>query len=325
MLNARSPRGVGCLVLTRSDELEARYDQTTLPLPAEPRDASDSPATLSHLACNGTKPFLKWAGGKSRLLGRILPFVPPAFGSYYEPFLGGGAMFFSVRRRATKRCYLSDLNEELINAWLAVQRYADELTTELQYYAEQDSKDFYLFVRTLRPIGIVDRAARFIYLNQTSWNGLWRVNKWGEFNVPWGDRPFRGLSDELLTELHVVLSDVTIEQIDFREALKRPERGDFVYLDPPYLPLSDTSKFHLYTEQRFRLPDLRQLALLCRELSERGVTWILSNRDTPDVRALFSDAEIIGLTVNRAVAAQNVRDVEARYSPEVIIVGRSRA
>lgn len=301
-----------------------QFDQLILPLPPE---LHHSPiASLDSTVDSASpvlKPFLKWAGGKSRLLGRITPFVPADFAYYHEPFLGGGAMFFAVRQRAQQGWFLTDLNEELVNSWLAVQGHTDELKVALEHYAEHDSREFYLSVRSLQPSGLVDRAARFIYLNQTSWNGLWRVNKWGQFNVPWGDRRFRGLSVELMTQLEIALSGVTITYGDFRDALKRAERGDFVYLDPPYLPLSDTSKFYLYTEQRFREPDLRQLAMLCRELSERGVHWIMSNRDTPLIRDLFMDAKIVGLTVNRSVAAQNVRDVEARQSPEVIIVGNT--
>jgi DNA adenine methylase len=296
--------------------------QLSLPLESAPQDHSvDGIFEQKRVVGNSSKPFLKWAGGKTRLLDRIVPYVPVVFENYHEPFLGGGAMFFAVGHRAQQHAHLADLNQELVNAWLAVQLHREELRAALQHYAENDSKEFYLSVRPLEPEGVVARAARFIYLNQTSWNGLWRVNKRGEFNVPWGDRQFRGLSDARLLELAGALGRATIHFEDFRDALRRPERGDFVYLDPPYLPISDTSKFHLYTERRFRKPDLTELASLCRQLSARGVLWVLSNRDTPLVRELFRDASIHSLTVQRSVAAQNARDVEARESPEVIIVG----
>jgi DNA adenine methylase len=118
-----------------------------------------------------------------------------------------------------------------------------------------------------------------------------------------------------------VLSDTLIEVLDFRDVLRLPQERDFVYLDPPYLPLSDTSKFYLYTEKRFREPDLRELAAWCEDLTSRGVTWMLSNRDTPLVRELFGHARIVGITARRSVAAQNRRDVEAAESPEVIVTG----
>lgn len=300
------------------------FDQLNLPVISELAQETAWGNSARLPQHQGFRPFLKWAGGKSRLLSKIVPHVPILFQKYHEPFLGGGAMYFAVSKRAIQGSVLTDLNEELINAWLAVQSHGDELSKALEYYAENDSKEFYFSVRTQKPLGMVNRAARFIYLNQTSWNGLWRVNKWGQFNVPWGNRPFRGLSEELLDQLQCALSNATIVRDDFRDALKKPMRGDFVYLDPPYLPISDTSKFHLYTQQRFRLSDLVQLAEACRELSAQGVHWILSNRDTPTIRELFVDSQILSLTVRRSVAAQNVRDVEEPRSPEVIIIGKAR-
>jgi DNA adenine methylase len=270
------------------------------------------------------RPFIKWAGGKTRLLRHLVPHVPATFGNFHEPFLGGGAMFFAVGRRATGSAYLSDLSEELINAWHVVAELGDELAAHLKPYLEQDSEEFYYSLRPHMPEDRIDRACRFLYLNQTSWNGLWRVNKWGEFNVPWGQRPFRGFSREDLDQIAGALDCVSIELEDFRVALDRVRAGDFVYLDPPYLPLSETSKFFLYTEKRFREPDLRQLADCCSRLTDVGATWLLSNRDTPLVRELFADAQIIGLTTRRSVAAQNRRDVEAADSPEVIILGGPR-
>lgn len=267
------------------------------------------------------RPFIKWAGGKTRLLRHLLPHVPTTFQHFHEPFLGGGAMFFAVRGRATGSAYLSDLSEELVNAWQVVSELGDELVAHLKPYLEQDSEEFYYSLRPRMPVDRVDRACRFLYLNQTSWNGLWRVNKWGEFNVPWGQRPFRSFSFDHLDEITNALDGVSIELEDFRTSLRRVRPGDFVYLDPPYLPLSDTSKFFLYTEKRFREPDLRDLAECCARLTDVGASWLLSNRDTPLVRELFVDAQIIGLTTRRSVAAQNRRDVEAVDSPEVIIVG----
>jgi DNA adenine methylase len=286
------------------------------------RDAVDVPTASAHNGSAPLRPFLKWAGGKTRLLTRLLPHIPHQFRNYHEPFVGGGAMFFATADRATGKAHLSDLNDELINTWQVVRDRRQPLQRALKRYELRDSEDFYYSVRPLKPRGSLDRAARFIYLNQTSWNGLWRVNRWGEFNVPWGKRPFRGLTSAYLRELECLLDGVEIELLDFREALSRAKRGDFVYLDPPYLPLSETSKFYLYTEKRFREPDLRELAACCEELTAAGVNWVLSNRDTPLVRELFSNAQIVGLTAKRSVAAQNRRNVESTDSPEVIVIGR---
>ncbi|MDG0870933.1 DNA adenine methylase [Candidatus Lucifugimonas marina] len=267
------------------------------------------------------KPFLKWAGGKTRLLKRLLPLVPETFVNYHEPFVGGGAMYFALRTRVTERSFLSDLNEDLINVWLTMQKPNKEFENALSSLLERDSKEFYYEVRAQQPKSLAEQAARFVYLNQTSWNGLWRVNAKGEFNVPWGQRPFRSFSPDQLSLIRSSLVDTEIRNEDFRSSLSRARPGDFVYLDPPYLPLSDTSKFFFYTQKRFRQPDLEELANHCRWLSMRGVSWMLSNRDTPLVRTLFSESEIIGITTHRSVAAQNGVDRESRKSPEVIIRG----
>jgi DNA adenine methylase len=268
------------------------------------------------------RPFVRWAGGKTRLLKHLRPHLPHSFERYYEPFLGGGAVFFEAGDRAKDKAILADLNEELINLWLAVRDQPLELLEALRDYTGKDSEGDYYAVRDGDvPIDDLGRAARFFYLNQTAWNGLWRVNRWGRFNVPWGARPFRGTTEEELLRARAALSKADVRVADFRDVLKEPSKGDFVYLDPPYLPLSDTSKFYLYTEQRFRRPDLEELARICRDLTKRGVTWLLSNRDTPLVRELFAEADIVPLTTRRSVAAQNRRDVEAADSPEVIVVG----
>ncbi len=277
---------------------------------------------MPEVAVPESAPFLRWAGGKSRLLSKILPHVPFQFRCYHEPFLGAGAVFFAVANRASGQCHLADLNDELINTWTIVRDRPDQFLRALKKYEGKNSESEYYEIRGDSHANVVLRAARFFYLNQTSWNSLWRVNRWGVFNVPWGDRPFRGIAREELLQASRALEDVSISHQDFRESLKRPRRGDFVYLDPPYLPVSDTSKFSGYTERRFRAADLGELAELCRRLSARGVSWVLSNRDTPKVRELFSFASIIRLTTRRSVSAQNRRDIQPVDSPETIIVGK---
>jgi DNA adenine methylase len=268
------------------------------------------------------RPFLRWAGGKTRLLRHLLPHVPEQFESFYEPFLGGGAVFLAVGRRAAKRHTLADLNEELINTWLLVRDRPLELLAALEPYLGKDTEVAYYEVRDGEaPVDPIGRAARFVYLNQTAWNGLWRVNRWGRFNVPWGARPFRGYDEAQLLAVSAALHDVKLEHADFRTVLKRPRAGDFVYLDPPYLPVSDTSKFSGYTKQRFRAADLAELAELCEALTARGVKWVMSNRDTALVRDLFAHAKIVRMTTRRSVAAQNRRDVQPVDSPEAIVIG----
>lgn len=278
-----------------------------------------------------TKPFVRWAGGKSRLLPHILPHVPLSFGNYFEPFLGGGAMFFAVQDRIGDRAHLADLNEHLVAAWIAMRDHQDELRPLLEWYRDRDEKEFYYEVRASCPQGLVPQAARFLYLNGVSWNHLWRENsKTGAMNVPWGDRTFKGFDDDTFAQLEESLQVADIYAADFREVLAKTQAGDFVYLDPPYLPVftksevekEPTSKFNKYTAKVFGETDLLDLAAICEELSDRGVKWVMSNRDTPGVRELFPTAEVVGFTTRRSVAAQSKREVESRHSPEAIVIGR---
>lgn len=276
------------------------------------------------------KPFIRWVGGKSRLLPRILPHLPDVIQSYYEPFLGGGAVFLACKDRIVGQANLADLNDHLISAWIALRDKPEKLRPLLDRYLENDSKEFYYKVRAENPRDAVEKAARFLYLNGVSWNHLWRENsKTGAMNVPWGDRRFRGFSLSDLNEISAILQGVKITKSDFRDVLTSAKKGDFVYLDPPYLPIfskpgvekEPTAKFNKYTAKTFELPDLVELATLCGELNGRGVNWIMSNRDTPIVRELFSGYEIVSFTSHRALAAQSRREVEAHNSPEAIIVG----
>lgn len=276
------------------------------------------------------KPFIRWAGGKSRLLPRILPHVPEHIENYFEPFLGGGAVFLALSGRVSSRAVLADLNEHVVAAWIAMRDHRDELRPRLAWYQERDSKDFYYEVRATTPSEFVDRAARFLYLNGVSWNHLWRENsKTGAMNVPWGDRRFKGFAEEYMDQLGHALVRADVRAADFRSTLIGAGAGDFAYLDPPYLPIytqpgvekEPTAKFNKYTAKTFEMPDLIELADICNDLTNRGVTWIMSNRDTESVRDLFPEAQIIRFTAHRALAAQSRREVEAHRSPEALIIG----
>ena len=277
------------------------------------------------------KPFIRWAGGKSRLLPRILPHVPDSINDYYEPFLGGGAVFLACAQRVSGRSHLADLNEHLVAAWVAMRDHRFELRPLLDWYLANDSKELYYEVRSAAPTSLVDKAARFLYLNGVSWNHLWRENsRTGAMNVPWGDRRFKGIDEATMTEIGNILERTDIVAADFRQVLESATDGDFVYLDPPYLPVftrpdiekEPTAKFNKYTAKTFELPDLVDLAKICAGLSCRGVRWVMSNRDTEVVRDLFPDARIIRFTARRSLAAQSRREVEAHQSPEAIVIGR---
>jgi len=300
-------------------------DQLTLPL-LDPPSREGRSADLVHI-----KPFIRWAGGKSRLLSRILPHVPVNIGNYYEPFLGGGAVFLACAPRITGRSYLADLNEHLIAAWVAIRDHQSELRPMLAWYLANDSEEFYYKTRSTAPLDSVEKAARFLYLNGVSWNHLWRENsRTGAMNVPWGNRRFKSISEATMRIFGERLAKAEILNADFRDVLGTATRGDFVYLDPPYLPIfsrpgiekEPTAKFNKYTAKTFEMSDLIELAKTCMDLSRRGVRWIMSNRDSEAVCELFPDAEIVRFTAHRSLAAQSRREVEAHQSPEVIIVGR---
>lgn len=277
------------------------------------------------------KPFVRWVGGKTRLLPRILPHVPVDIRNYYEPFLGGGAVFLALKSRISGSAHLADLNEHLICAWVALRDQPDGLKGLLDWYRENDSKEFYYQIRETIPSDATEKAARFLYLNGTSWNHLWRENsKTGAMNVPWGDRKFKGFTEAELNEIAETLKSASISNRDFRDVISDASEGDFVYLDPPYLPIfskpgiekEPTAKFNKYTAKTFELADLIELAELCAEMTQRGVNWIMSNRDNEIVRDLFAGHQVISFTAHRALAAQSRREVEAHKSPEAIVVGR---
>jgi len=291
---------------------------------------SDKQLVFATEALAPIKPFIRWAGGKTKLLPRILPYIPSEIQDYYEPFLGGGAVFLACAHRITGRAHLSDLNEHLVSAWVAMKDYQDSLRPLLEWYMAHDSKELYYQVRTARPINFIDKAARFLYLNGVSWNHLWRENsKTGAMNVPWGDRKFKLPDASMMSKIQKILKVADIDAADFRDVIGHAKSGDFVYLDPPYLPVftrpdlerEPTAKFNKYTAKTFELPDLAELASMCRDLTRRGVRWVMSNRDTENVREMFGNAKIIQFTARRSLAAQSRREVEAHQSPETIIIG----
>lgn len=223
------------------------------------------------------RPFVKWAGGKRQLLGEIRKLVPKTYGSYYEPFVGGGAVFFSLCPPG--EVFLSDSNERLVRCYRGIKKDAKEVIARLksfrrdrEFFEEMRQKD----IDRVRDDAEV--AAWFIFLNKTGFNGLYRVNRKNRFNVPFGDGSNRQLFDEAnLLACQRALTNATIECQDFRQAAQRARPGDFVYFDPPYIPLSATSSFRSYTARGFTDADQRTLRDLARRLKEDGVHVLISN------------------------------------------------
>jgi DNA adenine methylase len=245
-------------------------------------------------------PFLKWAGGKGQLVSVIARFAPTKYERYLEPFLGGGALFFYIN---PPKSLLNDLNEELMNTYQIVQQKVEALITLLKTYPY--SKDFYYQLRAQSPetLDRVERAARFIYLNRTCYNGLYRVNKQNQFNVPFGAYSNPVICDEeRLRAASRTLQGVLLFSEDYKSFLEREaQAGDFVYLDPPYQPVSKYSDFKRYTSSQFYEPDQRELAGWMKKLVGRGCYVLASNSDTPFVRELYQGFEIVDVLARRNI------------------------
>jgi DNA adenine methylase len=244
-------------------------------------------------------PFLKWVGGKGQLLEQFRDLLPAPFGRYFEPFLGGGAVFFSL---APPTAVLSDVNGELIDCYRAIRDSVEDVIEALG--AHRYEKEHYYAVRSLDPMALAlpERAARTIFLNRTGYNGLYRVNKRGLFNVPFGrySNP-RICHSENLRACSRALAGVETVCGGFADAVASATRGDFVYFDPPYVPVSTTANFTSYAAGQFGSADQERLADVFARLAHRGVLVMLSNSDTPAVRDLYR-----GFRIERVAAARSV-------------------
>lgn len=252
----------------------------------------------------GPAPFLKWAGGKGQLLKPILARLPnPIAGTYVEPFLGGGAVFFELARLGRiQRARLRDRNPELIDTYCAVR---DEVDAVLRALAAHRNDEAYFYeVRATDPSALTraERAARTIFLNRVGYNGLYRVNSKGEFNVPFGRYKNPRICDEAgLRRASHALSLADIAVADFGETCSDVETGDVVYLDPPYLPMSRTASFTAYARDRFGEDEHRRLANVFTEVVDRGAFALLSNSDTKLSRELYTGFKIATVPATRAI------------------------
>jgi len=254
------------------------------------------------------KPFLKWAGGKTALLGQLLPLVPRVFRRYYEPFLGGGAVYFALAGLEQKGeiefagAYLSDVNEELMDTYKVVRDDVAGLLDWLGKFQAQHNKEVYYLLRDWCPLTSVERAARFVYLNKTCFNGLYRVNKLGKFNVPMGDYKKPKICDEHNLRLcSQVLADAKLDCVPFEQVLDRAGAGDFVYFDPPYVPVSATANFTAYTQDGFGWADQERLASVVRELDQRGCMVMLSNAWVEPLQQLYAGFRLVEVKAPRAI------------------------
>ena len=256
-------------------------------------------------------PFIRWVGGKSKLIKHLKNYVPSDFcggNYYYEPFLGAGSLFFHL---TPQKAYLSDSNKDLIECYNAIKSDPEIISKHLKQHLENNCKEYYYKMRdeynSSKPSII--KSALFIYLNKSCFNGIWRVNKKGHFNVPYGYKEPPSLpSNEDLLKISNALSNAELVHKDYKDAVISASKGDFVYFDPPYPPLNGTSYFTHYTKERFNREDHAELALIVKELTKKGCLVMISNADIPYIKSLYKDSfNVYGLEVTRWIRTDGKR------------------
>lgn len=292
---------------------------TILPHMSEKRTvtikATQGPLDVAISPMKPPQPFLRWAGGKRRLTSLLIQAFPtefdPAVNRFFEPFIGGGALMFATGNKNSdlfipgKNILINDSNPDLVIVYKVIKRKLPELLQALKKLSRDLSKEEFERVRSSSPKTDISRAARFIYLNKTCFNGLWRVNSTGQFNVPWGKLVNPLIFDPInLEACRMRLVGAKITCGSFSTAVKDSTKGDLVYFDPPYLPLSPSASFSQYAKDNFNVRDHEELAELISELTERGVFVILSNSDTPETRRIFGKSLTLRqISMNRSISA----------------------
>lgn len=295
--------------------------------------AAPSPNPQSQIPSpKSARPFLKWAGGKQQLLAQYEQYFPTEFSRYIEPFLGGGAVFFHLwsTGRLPGDVLLFDNNEELISTYRVVRDEVEKLIEALAAHKEKHSREHYYKTRDLDrsddwfaarcsqlPGWEVRRAARTIYLNKTCYNGLYRVNSKGQFNVPMGSyKNPKILDEEVLRAASAAPKGVVLETKDFRTLPDLCKAGDFIYMDPPYHPLTRTASFRSYTAASFGEQDQRDLAEVFKQLAAKGCLCMLSNSSTPLIQDLYEAFRLETVEANRAISCAPIGRVGV---PEAVV------
>jgi len=263
----------------------------------------------SQIVLSEPKPFVKWAGGKRQLMSELEKNFPTKFGTYLEPFLGGGAVMFDLLTKAPNlKCNVSDLNSDLVLAYVTIRDRSEKLIESLENHSKnyhKDSTGYYYEVRKQEPKNQIDKVSRLLFLNKTCFNGLYRVNSKGKFNVPLGryTNPNIVNRENLQSVSKILQSEkIKISCRDFSSIIKDAKKGDFVYFDPPYQPVSDTASFTSYTHRDFTEDDLERLADLADQLNSKGCNVMLSNSNSKTVKKMFSSGwRIKEIKANRAI------------------------
>ena len=267
-------------------------------------------------------PFVKWAGGKRQLSEIIRSLIPNKYNTYFEPLIGGGAILFELLPR---KAVINDYNKELINTYEVIRDFPNKLITLLQIHSYNNSEEYFYEIRSMdrskdfNSLSSVQKAARFIYLNKTCFNGLYRVNRSNQFNVPYGryKNPNIVDSDNIKKcSEYFNSNDIKILDGDYQDALKLADEDDFIYLDPPYVPISKTSSFTSYTDIDFIIKDQIELKNQCDLLTKNKIKFLLSNSHNDFIIDLYKDYEIIEVNANRSINSNSSKRGEVK---EVLI------
>jgi DNA adenine methylase len=272
-------------------------------------------AVLGQVSEKKYQPFIKWVGGKRGLLEQIIPLLPKSFDSYHEPFLGGGALFFELYSRGylkEKKVFLSDINSELINVYQVVKEKPEKLIENLKRYKKNHSKEFYYEIRALdrkddfNDLSSLERATRFIYLNKTCFNGLYRVNKKGYFNTPIGSyKNPKIVDEETILNASEALQNATILNQSFNKVVDYAKKSDLIYFDPPYYPLTDTANFTSYDSNCFLEDEQEELFKVFKELDNNGCFVTHRNSDTEFIKELYKEYDINIVYANRFINSKS--------------------
>ena len=253
-----------------------------------------------------TEPFIRWAGGKQKIIRKLIQYLPDDVEKrfYKEPFLGAGSLFFAIK---PQRAILSDANEHLINCYNYVKSHYNLISHYLDQHRKRTCQEYYYYIRKLynKSHSSPAQAARFIYLNKTCFNGIFRVNKKNKFNVPYGWKEPPALpSRTQLKDAAIALANAKLLTVSFENILGSIKSNDFIYLDPPYPPLNGTSYFTHYTKERFGEDDQKRLASFVYKLDEIGAKFMMSNADIPLIRSLYSKFNLIDISVTRWITCK---------------------
>ena len=247
------------------------------------------------------KPFAKWVGGKRQFIKKIDAFIPKDFKNYIEPFVGGGAVYFHIKQNGygKGKSVINDLNSDLMAAYEAIRDYPEELMAKLDWYKENSNEEFYKDVRTKQYDNVLEKGARMIYLNKAGFNGMWRENSKGGFNVPYGKDDNKNMYDRqnILADSEVLKDKTIILSDDYKAALAHAKKGDFVFVDPPY----DGTTFTTYNKKDFKVQQQIELADELKKLDKKGVKFLTTNHNTDLIKELYGEFNTVVYKANRFI------------------------